>query len=51
MVSGDAGCNAYAESRLGMPADTVLLRTPVPVLQWVNRLDARMTGVCRGGGR
>ncbi len=43
-----AGCNAYAEERLKMPADDVLVQAPLAVVQWINLLDARMTGVCLG---
>lgn len=42
------GCSAYAEARLGLPSDEVLVTAPLPLLQWlVVDLDARMTGACR----
>lgn len=47
-VSGGSGCAAYAEARLDLPPDEVLLAAPLPLLEWiVVDLDARMTGTCR----
>lgn len=42
-----AGCEAYAEMRLSMPADEILVRAPNDLLQWLNLLDAKMLAVCR----
>lgn len=47
MVTGGRGCTAYAEARLGLPPDEVLVTAPIPVLSWINLTDARMTGACR----
>ena len=41
-VAVGAGCDAYAEVRLSMPALGL-----DPVSQWVAALDDRMTGACR----
>lgn len=38
----DAGCNAYGEARLTMPA-----LGAGPLSQWVAVLDSRMTAACR----
>ncbi len=41
-VALDAGCTAYGEARLSMPA-----LGADPLSQWVAELDSRMTGACR----
>lgn len=43
----DAGCAAYGEERLNRPGDADLLATPDPVFEWIDRLDVKMTAVCR----
>lgn len=42
-----AGCRAYAEHRLSLPSDEVLVAAPRELLEWLNLLDARMLGVCK----
>ena len=41
-----AGCEAYGEMRLSLPYSE-LEKSPISVVRWVSRLDARMTAVCR----
>lgn len=44
-VVGDAGCVAYGEARLSMPAADALPRGPWG--SWIADTDDRMTGTCR----
>jgi len=45
--SGDAGCGAYAEARLGRPAAASVAAVPPAWQAWIADLDDRMTGTCR----
>lgn len=45
--SGDAGCPAYAEARLGRPAAASVAAVPPEWQAWIADLDDRMTGTCR----
>lgn len=44
-VSGDAGCQSYAEARLDMPREVPLPSGPWGA--WVADTDDRLTGTCR----
>ena len=43
----DAGCAAYAEARLTIPAAETITTAPQPWRDWVVDTDTRMTGTCR----
>lgn len=43
-IAGEAGCGAYAEARVTMPADPEAL--PDGWLRWVAEMDTRMTATC-----
>jgi hypothetical protein len=43
LIAGDAGCVAYREARLTLPADDLADDT---VGRWVAVTDSRMTGTC-----
>ena len=47
MRAGDAGCSAYAEARLGRPANAKVTGVPPEWAGWIADLDDRMTGTCR----
>lgn len=47
VVGTDAGCAAYAESRLAMPPFESIGSVPDAWALWVADLDDRMTGTCR----
>ncbi|MBS3978770.1 MAG: hypothetical protein KGZ77_03080 [Rhodobacteraceae bacterium] len=47
MRAGDAGCSAYAEARLGRPANATVTGVPPDWAGWIADLDDRMTGTCR----
>jgi hypothetical protein len=45
--SGDAGCGAYAEARLGRPSAASVASFPPDWQAWIADLDDRMTATCR----
>lgn len=47
MRTGDAGCSAYADARLGRPANATVTGVSPDWAGWIADLDDRMTGTCR----
>ena len=44
---GGAGCAAYSEARLSIPAVETIAGVPAPWASWIADTDDRMTGTCR----